>query len=135
MGDSYRSQAQWLLGEDKKAQRLQLTEKARQAYAEALRLNPYLTDVLLRAARVDELSGDDEQALKKYLRAVELEPNSSLNHRDLGMFYRSRGQDELALKHYERARDLNWANDQAIAEEAQELSEIIRLKKAAPLKP
>ncbi len=135
LGDTYRSQAKWLVGADKKDERQEMSEEAREAYAEALRLNPYLTDVLLRAARVDELLEDDQQALKKYLLAIELEPNSSVNHRDLAMFYRDRDQDELALEHYTRAASLNFVRDQSIVDEMVELRERVRLKKEAAPKP
>jgi tetratricopeptide (TPR) repeat protein len=131
LGDTYRSQAKWMVGADKKDERRELAEQARDAYDEALRLNPYLTDVLLRAARADELLGDDQAALKKYLRAVELEPNSSVNHRDLAMFYRDRDQDELALEQYTLAASLNFVGDQAIVDEMSELKEKLRLKKEA----
>lgn len=130
LGDTYRSQAQWLLGKDKKARRLELLAQARQSYAEALRLNPYLTDVLLRAARADEMAGEDEQALKKYLSAVELEPNSSLNHRNLGMFYRDRDREEEALRHYEKALTLNHAQDQSLVDVVLELRDAVKLKQA-----
>ncbi|MEY2409014.1 MAG: hypothetical protein QOF48_1684 [Verrucomicrobiota bacterium] len=113
-GDIFRVQAQWRLGAEKKAERVGLARQAIPFYAEALRLNPYETQVVLRAAAADELAGDDAGALEKYNRAVAMEPNSPVPAERLGKFHRDRGNDELAAKYYDLAQRMKRVSSPGI---------------------
>lgn len=127
-GDVRRQQAQWRLGADKKSERAELARQAAVLYATALRLNPYLTDVHLRAAAADELAGNDAGALEKYRRAVELEPNSSINHEKLGRFYRDRDRLEEALRHFQTAQSLQHHSNPGLDAEAAEVQDLLKAR-------
>jgi tetratricopeptide (TPR) repeat protein len=121
LADSYRTQAQWRLGEEKKSERQALARQAAEFFEASLRLNPFDTFVLLKAARSYELAGDDDLTLKMLLRALDNEPEAALVHSKLGQFYRDRGKEDLALKHYEHAERINHAQDSGIQINAIEL--------------
>ena len=120
-GDIYRSQAQWRIGPEKQSERLRLARQAIPHFAEALRLNPYLSQVLLRAAAADELVGDDASALQKYLRSYELEPSSPLAPEKLGKFHRDRGNLDQAAKDYDLAQKLRRDESPTIDVNVQDL--------------
>ena len=130
MGDLVRSEAQWRRGEDKKPERVRLARQGIESFAVALRLNPLNAEVLLRAAGADELAGDDAEALKKYLRAVALDPGSAINHLKLAQFYRDHDKPALALEHYLTTSRLNGWSDPVIDLNIIELQEL--LKKGTP---
>lgn len=109
--DIYRSQAVWLLGPDKAAERKRMAESAIPYYQRALELNPLLNEVLLRQGAAFELAGQDDRALSNYLRAVEVSPVNAFNHHILGRYYRDRGDTNRAYIHYARAHKLNSASD------------------------
>jgi len=109
--DIYRSQAVWLLGPDKAAERQRLVEASIPQYQRALELNPLLNEVLLRQAAAYEMIGRDSQALSNYLRAVEISPVNAFNHHVLGRYYRNHDDPDRAYHHFERAHALNNASD------------------------
>ncbi|HXJ72350.1 MAG TPA: O-antigen ligase family protein, partial [Candidatus Dormibacteraeota bacterium] len=125
MGELLRVHAQGRRGEDKKPDRLRLAKQGVGHYAIALGLNPMNSEVLLRAANADELAGDDAAALKKYLRAVELDPESGINHLKLAQFYRDHDNPELALKHFETTSRLAGTSDPVIDLNIYELRELL----------
>ncbi len=121
LADSYRGEAEWRLGEEKKVERQALARQAVEFFEASLRLNPFDTLVLLKAARSYELAGDDDLTLKMLLRALDNEPEAALVHIKLGQFYRDRGKEDLALKYYEHAELINHAEDPGVQINAIEL--------------
>ena len=55
--------------------------------------------------------GRYEDAIHAFERVIEIDPNHSLAHATLGGYYRKNGNEELAKKHIEKARQL-IANDE-----------------------
>ena len=121
LANSYRIYAEQRLGPEKKADRQALARQAVESFEASIQLNPFNTIVLLKAARSYELAGDDDQALKTLLRALENEPEAALVHSKLGQFYRARGKDDLALKHFDHAQRINHAQDPGVQSSLNEL--------------
>jgi hypothetical protein len=114
LADSYRTQAEFRIGEEKKPERLALARQAVEFFEASLRLNSFDTLVLLKAARSYELAGDDGQSLKTLHRALDNDPEAAIVHMKLGQFYRDRGKEALALKHFEHALIINHAQDPSV---------------------
>ena len=121
LADSFRTPAEFRLGEAKKSEREAMARQAVEFFEKSLKLNPFNTIVLLKAARAYELAGDDDQSRQMLLRALENEPEAGLVHIKLGHFYRARGKDDLALKHFEHAERINHAQDPGVQLNANEL--------------
>jgi tetratricopeptide (TPR) repeat protein len=114
LANSYWLYAEQRVGPEKKADRQALARQAVESFEASLQLNPFNTIVLLKTARSYELAGDDDQALKTLLRALDNEPEAALVHIKLGQYYRSRGRDDLALKYFEHAERINHAQDPGV---------------------
>jgi tetratricopeptide (TPR) repeat protein len=105
---------------------VRLARQGLESFTVALRLNPLNAEVLLRAASADELAGDDDAALKKYLRAVELDPASAINHLKIATFYRDHDKPALALEHYITAARLDASADPVLHLNIAELEELLK---------
>jgi len=114
LADTYRTPAEFHVGEEKKSARQALARQAAEFSEASLRLNPFNTIVLLKAARAYELAGDDNRALELLLRAAVTEPEAAIVHFKLGLFYRARGKEDLALKHFDHAQRINHAQDPGV---------------------
>ena len=111
IGDTFRTSAFWRRGSGKEAERKHLAESAVESYENAVRLNPFRTEVLLRQAQAFELSGRDDRALTNYLRAIEASPANAYNHTSLGFFYRNRGLLDQAKLAFQRSFEINPSDD------------------------
>jgi O-antigen ligase len=111
IGDIYRGQAAWRVGSEKMQERKQLALQAVDAYRHSIRLNSFQSDVLLRLGRACDLAGEDEEALKSYLRAVEVDPVNAYVHAALGRHYRDRGDLERAREAFNKSWALNTTSD------------------------
>jgi len=114
LADTYRTQAPWRLGEEKKSERQALARQAIALFETSLQYNRFNTLVMLKTAHSYEMAGDDQQTLKLLLRALENEPEAALVHTKLGQFYRARGNQESAAKHFEKAQRINHAGDPGV---------------------
>jgi O-antigen ligase len=106
IGHVYALQARWRIGEEKAAERKDLTERAAGAFEKSLELNPYQASVLVRLAAIYETRGESERAEKCYARALELEPRSAAVYEQMGLFLRRAGQESRALAAFERSKEL-----------------------------
>ncbi len=110
-GDIFRDQLAWRVGPGKLRERRDLAMKAVQAYDQALRLNPYMSDVWVSRGRVQEMIGDNDEALSSYLKAIDVAPVSAYAHFVLGQFYRERGESQKAVEAFEKADRYFLYND------------------------
>lgn len=101
MGDIYRLQAEFRVGEDKAAERLKLAQKAIKHYRAAFALNPSRSDIAARLASVHELAGEFDKARESFDLALALDPNSAALYDQFGLFLRRRGQEAEALRAFE----------------------------------
>lgn len=92
IGDTYRSQARWRLGPEKRAERIGLARQGAESYARSLALNPYQTEAHLGLGRAYDLIGEPDNALKHLVRATELAPANAYVFYTLGSYYREHGQ-------------------------------------------
>jgi O-antigen ligase len=110
-GDIFRDQLAWRVGPGKLRERRDLATKAVQAYDEALRLNPYMSDVWVSRGRVQEMIGNNDEALSSYLKAIDVAPVSAYAHFVLGQFYRERGESQKAVEAFDKADRYFLYND------------------------
>jgi tetratricopeptide (TPR) repeat protein len=81
-------------------------------------LNPLAIEPLLVTAAAEEARGDGRSALVRYVQAVELQPLNWRTWYELGRFELRTGREERAIRHLQRARELDPlgpANDELIA--------------------
>jgi hypothetical protein len=81
-------------------------------------LNPLAIEPLLVTAAAEEARGDGRSALVRYVEAVELQPLNWRTWYELGRFELRTGREERAIRHLERARELDPlgpANDELIS--------------------
>lgn len=102
LGDIYLVQAQFRVGEDKQAERLELAREAVKQYKSAFELNRSRGDILAKLAAAYELAGELENAHKTFVRAIELDPNSTTIRSQYGLFLRRQGQEKEALQAFEQ---------------------------------
>jgi hypothetical protein len=82
-------------------------------------LNPLSIQPLLATAAAEEARGDERAALERYVEAVELQPDNWRPWYELGRFELITGRRERAIRHLQRARELDPlgpANDLLSAE-------------------
>jgi hypothetical protein len=77
------------------------------AAEDARSLNPLSIDPLLASALAEEELGDERAALKLYVKAVDLQPKNWRAWYELGRFELRIGLRELAIRHLQRARQLD----------------------------
>jgi O-antigen ligase len=103
MGQVYLSQAKWRIGEEKAAERKQLTEQSIAAFERSLALNPYQGLMIVRLAAAYELAGDAQRAAQCFERARALEPSSAFVYQQMGLFYRRAGEEDKAVHAFENS--------------------------------
>lgn len=123
MGDIYRSKGQWR-DPSRVDEKQQLLRQALEAYDHALLLNPFDSDVVLRKAHAYELLQENENALKCYLQALEVDPNNAFTFLQLGRFYFKQGDEVKAAEALKRSREL----DISTPDNANALEELKRLQ-------
>jgi tetratricopeptide (TPR) repeat protein len=89
-------------------------EDARQAFEDAARDNPREAEPHLYLGRMARDDRDMTAALRHLTRAVELEPNNFLVHREMGSYLFLKGDYPLANKFYTRALTLNPADQTSL---------------------
>ncbi|HZI89570.1 MAG TPA: tetratricopeptide repeat protein [Candidatus Polarisedimenticolia bacterium] len=77
--------------------------EARQAYLEAIALNPEHADSHLNLGRLDHASGELGKAEAHYQRAVQCDPKDATAHFNLGVLLEDRGRPEEAAAAYHQA--------------------------------
>ena len=102
-GDLFRTLAQWRIGPEKEAERKELAGQAVAAYDLSLNLNPYQSFVWLDRGRAQQLAANDEETLKSYQRAADVDPANSHVHFLLGSYYRDHGDSLRAQEHFKKA--------------------------------
>jgi tetratricopeptide (TPR) repeat protein len=85
-------------------------DRAEECFREAAGLDPQSFEALVNLGGVLVTLRKLDEALDYNLKAVLARPNDALANAQLGMTYFSLGQEELALKYLERARDLDPAH-------------------------
>jgi len=86
---------------------------AADAFDQALAMNSYLSAAWMGRGRAYEMVKDDAQALESYQKALKVDPvNASIYFR-LGCYYRDRGNDGQAEKHFDASHRLNCVQDNA----------------------
>lgn len=106
-GEIYRTQSFFRVGDEKKEERRQLARQAVEFYDRFLALNPYHSPVLLQEALAYETMGENDNALKTYQRAINVDPNGSFNYDRLGLFYRHIGDEPHAKEAFDKANSLH----------------------------
>jgi tetratricopeptide (TPR) repeat protein len=77
--------------------------EARQAYMQALEVDPDYADVHLNLGRLDHEAGNLGAAEARYRRAVECDPNDSTAHYNLGVLLEDRDRSDDAILAYRQA--------------------------------
>jgi tetratricopeptide (TPR) repeat protein len=78
-------------------------DRARQAYAHAVALDPEHLDAHLNLGRLLHEAGELRQALDHYRAAIELDPSDGIAAFNLGVLLEDLGKESLALEAYQRA--------------------------------
>ena len=107
-GDVYRTLAQWRVGPEKETERKDLARQAVMAYDFSLLLNPYQSFVWLDRGRAQQLAANDQEALRSYLRAAEVDPANTHVHFILGLYYRDHGDPVRAQEHFKKAESNHY---------------------------
>jgi len=76
------------------------TDRAKEAYREAIRLKPDYADVYYNLGVIIAEEGGLEEAMKYYRRAIEIDPDYSTAHYNLGTLFQSQGKLDEAIWHY-----------------------------------
>jgi O-antigen ligase len=114
IGDVYRSQAVWRRDPEKQSERSELAQQAVREYTLSLELNPLQSEVLLKLGQAHEMALQDPDALRAYLRSIEVDPGNAFSHSVLGRYYRDRGDTNAAYQEFLKSIRLNsWADSQA----------------------
>ena len=121
MGVIYRTRARFHINPAKHQARLQLAQKAVEAFKKSLELNPYQSSVMLELADAYEIAEDDASALKTYEQALVIDPNSAVTYFCLGRFYRRVEKVDLAQAAFERSKALNFWSDLSASRNLEEL--------------
>ena len=82
-------------------------EAALNAARRARALNPLAIEPLFVTAAAEEARGDGRSALVRYVQAVELQPRNWRTWYELGRFELRTGREQRAIRHLERARELD----------------------------
>lgn len=75
-------------------------------YNEVIYLNPYLTKVYIRLARLYESIKNYEIAEKMYLKLLEVYPNKKLYNLEVARFYKKIGEEEKFKYYYKKSKEL-----------------------------
>jgi tetratricopeptide (TPR) repeat protein len=78
-------------------------EAARDAYREALALDPALVDATVNLGRLAQEAGDAREAVRLYHLALERSPEDAIVHFNLALALEDLRQPDRALAHYQRA--------------------------------
>ncbi len=110
LGDVYSSKA---LFRDRARpdERKELVQVAVSNYNTALALNPFHSELMVRQARTHQIVGENEQALKLFERALQVDPNDAFIFASLGRYYRQLGDDKKAADAFLRSLKLNAWGD------------------------
>lgn len=105
-------------------------DKAEDAYAKALALDPqsalaYFGLGMVRAAR-----GEEEKALAAYAHVLELDPEMSAVHVNVGALYAAKGKYQEAIDAYDRALTIDPFSADAYYNRAVTLADLQRYKEA-----
>jgi len=104
-GDFFMARATW-----SPTERSQLAAEALRWYDRSLSRNPYCFDLLIKMGRLYDVLGKREQALERYLRAIESDPRNASYHTQLALHYQRWGMTEAAIASYRRAYVLDRAD-------------------------
>jgi len=77
--------------------------EARKNYSAVVELQPKNIEAILGLARLDQISGDMEQAEQGFRRALKLDPNSAVAQYNLGQFYSSQKRWKEASEYLTKA--------------------------------
>ena len=88
------------------ALRAAVRREAEQAFREALRLNPDLSQALNNLGNLLRLLGRATRQRSYLKRAIELQPSAD-SHYNLGLLLAAEGEVDEAVKHFRRAVELN----------------------------
>ncbi len=95
------------------------------ALAAAVRLKPKFTDAHLELGSLFAARKQEEKALKEFLEAVRLDPNSIAGRYRLGQTYRNLGRVELARKALTRYAELARTRDERVTRSSQAVRKFI----------
>jgi len=112
LGDVYRTQALWRLGDANAQERRELAERAVAFYRASLERNPYQTQILARLANAYELLQEPEKSLQALETALSVDPNSAFVYQRLGLHYRNQGDEEKAAQAFRHSEELNAEGDE-----------------------
>lgn len=100
-------------------------EEAEARYRTALLANPRHPGALRLMGQLCVSNNCGDQAIEFIRRAVEQDPNFAEAHADLGRLYALKGENHLAIFHYDRAARLNPADKESRIEQARILSDLL----------
>jgi Flp pilus assembly protein TadD len=86
-------------------------DDALHAFQQAVRLDSTKAYYFHDLGLVNAVVGRMDNAIAAFERVIAIDPNHSLAHATLGGYYRKNGNEELAQKHIERARNLLGADE------------------------
>jgi tetratricopeptide (TPR) repeat protein len=82
-------------------------EAAREAYREAISLDPELCDAYINLGRLTQEAGDAREAVRLYHLAIERSPEDPIVHFNLALALEDLRASERALAHYQRALEID----------------------------
>jgi len=91
-------------------------ERAEEAYARVLELNPNMVQAHSALGYIYALQGKLQEALEENLKVLELAPNDYATHKNLAMIYQQLGRLEEAIAEAETALELAPESDQPALE-------------------
>ena len=91
-------------------------ERAEEAYAKALELNPNIIQAHSALGYIYALQGKLQEALEENLKVLELAPNDYATHKNLAMIYQQLGRIEEAIAEAETALELAPESDRPALE-------------------
>ena len=92
-------------------------ERAEEAYAQALGLNPDIIQAHSALGYIYALQGKLQEALEENLKVLELAPNDYATHKNLAMIYQQLGRIEEAIAEAETALELAPESDRPALED------------------
>jgi tetratricopeptide (TPR) repeat protein len=101
LGDLYCARATWAVD-----QRAAHATEAIQWYNRALVRNQYAYDIFISLGRLYDLTGERQEALDAYQRAVQADPNNAAYHVAMGLHHERWGETRKATKCFNTAREL-----------------------------
>jgi hypothetical protein len=113
IGEIQRNLSFWRVGDDKKAERLNLATNAIEAYLGSLKLNPLQSIVEAQLGSAYSLAENTNAAITAFNKAIELDPNNYVIYRMQGKFYSNIGDDTNAIIAFEKASQFAWGIKQS----------------------